>query len=255
MTSSTFINLLFEISCETGREVSNKMCRCHAMCGLCRKHIETSKERDSVNVIVISGCSTLAITIRPLKSHFKEVKIALKRHSSPDSHLIKHYAMKTFGNIYVHPRFLDLGTSWRRVVSFTPRPLYPQGKNPQYPLDRLGGPKNRLGRREEEKILDPTGTRTPTSLSSSPLSVVIPTALSRLLVLLEVRLKITPVIFILQFDFQFPKLKNQHCGHADFFRRTGINAIHCKAQMEELLEIFWLMNHHIYTWEILCCND
>jgi hypothetical protein len=33
------------------------------------------------------------------------------------------------------------------VVSFTPRPLYPQGKSPWYPLDRrLGGPQSRSGR-------------------------------------------------------------------------------------------------------------
>jgi hypothetical protein len=38
-----------------------------------------------------------------------------------------------------------------------PRPLYPR-----YPLDRkLGGPQSQSGRRGEEKILDPTGTRTP----------------------------------------------------------------------------------------------
>jgi len=33
------------------------------------------------------------------------------------------------------PRILDLGTRWRRVVNFTPRPHYPQGKRPWYPLD------------------------------------------------------------------------------------------------------------------------
>jgi hypothetical protein len=44
--------------------------------------------------------------------------------------------------------------------ALTPRPLYPRGKNPRYALDRrLGGPQSRSGRREEEKILDPTGTR------------------------------------------------------------------------------------------------
>jgi hypothetical protein len=49
------------------------------------------------------------------------------------------------------------------VVSFTPWPCYPQ-----YPLyRRLGGPQRRSGRRGEEKILDPTGTQTPTPLSSS----------------------------------------------------------------------------------------
>jgi hypothetical protein len=48
--------------------------------------------------------------------------------------------------------FLDFGTRWRRVVSFTHRPLYPQGKRPCYPLDRrLGGPHGRSERGGEEK--------------------------------------------------------------------------------------------------------
>jgi hypothetical protein len=35
---------------------------------------------------------------------------------------------------------LHLGKRWRWVVSFTPQPLYRQGKSPRYPLDRkLGG--------------------------------------------------------------------------------------------------------------------
>jgi hypothetical protein len=59
------------------------------------------------------------------------------------------------------------------VVSFTPR-----SKNPPYPFDRrLGGTQKRSGRREEEKILDTIGTRTPDLPSSSPQPVVIPTAL------------------------------------------------------------------------------
>jgi hypothetical protein len=38
------------------------------------------------------------------------------------------------------------------VVSFTPRPLYPQGKCLWYPLDRrLGGPQSHSGRGGEEK--------------------------------------------------------------------------------------------------------
>jgi hypothetical protein len=38
------------------------------------------------------------------------------------------------------------------VVSFTPRPLYPQKKSPWFPLDRgLGGPQSRSGRGGEEK--------------------------------------------------------------------------------------------------------
>jgi hypothetical protein len=50
---------------------------------------------------------------------------------------------------------LDLSTSSRRVVSFTPLPLYSR-----YPLDtRLGRPQSR-SRRCEEKNISPDGIRT-----------------------------------------------------------------------------------------------
>jgi hypothetical protein len=69
--------------------------------------------------------------------------------------VIKHYAMKAYGGSgCIDLRILDLGTSWRWMVSFTPRPLYPLGKSPRYPLDRrLDGPHSRSVRRGEEKIL------------------------------------------------------------------------------------------------------
>jgi hypothetical protein len=35
-----------------------------------------------------------------------------------------------WGSGCIDPYFLDLGTSWRQVVSFTPRSLYPRGKTP-----------------------------------------------------------------------------------------------------------------------------
>jgi hypothetical protein len=55
------------------------------------------------------------------------------------------------------------------VVRFTRRPLYSRGRSLRYPLDRrLGGPQSRSGRCGEEKILDPTGTRTPTPLVVQP---------------------------------------------------------------------------------------
>jgi hypothetical protein len=42
------------------------------------------------------------------------------------------------------------------VVSFTPRPLYPQGKSPWYPLDRrLGGPQSRSVHGGEEVSSQP----------------------------------------------------------------------------------------------------
>jgi hypothetical protein len=52
------------------------------------------------------------------------------------------------------PRIPILGTRWRWVVSFTPRPFYPRGKSPSFPLDRkLGRPQSRRGRGGEEKKL------------------------------------------------------------------------------------------------------
>jgi hypothetical protein len=74
--------------------------------------------------------------------------------------------------------FLDLGTRWRRVVSFTPLPLYPRGKRLRYPLDRrLGRPQSRSGRcGEEKKLALPAIEPEP----SSPYPVAIPTELSRL---------------------------------------------------------------------------
>jgi hypothetical protein len=56
------------------------------------------------------------------------------------------------GNGGIAPRILDLGTWWRWVVSFTPRPLYRQERTPWYPLDRrLGGSQYQSGRGGEEK--------------------------------------------------------------------------------------------------------
>jgi hypothetical protein len=67
------------------------------------------------------------------------------------------------------------------MVSFTLLPRYPGERVTRYPLDRrLGGPQSWSGRYAEMKILEPTGTRTPTLLSSSPQVVAIPTALPQL---------------------------------------------------------------------------
>jgi hypothetical protein len=65
--------------------------------------------------------------------------------------------------VYVHA-FFDLGTGWKWVASFTPRPLHLHGKSPCYPLDRrLRGPQSRSGR-GEDKNSQPrreSNTRTP----------------------------------------------------------------------------------------------
>jgi hypothetical protein len=82
----------------------------------------------------------------------------------------KHNAMKTnWGSGDLAPRILDLGTRWRWVVSFTPRPLYPQGNSPCYLLDRrLSGPQNRSGRGEEKNSQPPPGIEPLEPWSSSP---------------------------------------------------------------------------------------
>jgi hypothetical protein len=56
-------------------------------------------------------------------------------------------AWPLWGSWGTAPRILNVGTRWRWVVSFAPRPLYPRQS-----LDRrLGGPQNRSGRGGEEK--------------------------------------------------------------------------------------------------------
>jgi hypothetical protein len=65
--------------------------------------------------------------------------------------------MKAYwGSGSIAPRILDLCIRWRWVVSFTPRPLYPQGRSACYPLDRrLGWPQSRSGRGGEENNSQP----------------------------------------------------------------------------------------------------
>jgi hypothetical protein len=64
------------------------------------------------------------------------------------------WSWRCMGSECIDPHILDLGTSWRWVVSFTPRPLYPWGIRHRYSLDRrLRGPWNQSGRRMEENFL------------------------------------------------------------------------------------------------------
>jgi hypothetical protein len=65
--------------------------------------------------------------------------------------------MKTYwGSGDIALRILWPSTGWRWVVSFKPRPLYPQGKSTSYSLDRrLGELQSRSGRGGEEKNSQP----------------------------------------------------------------------------------------------------
>jgi hypothetical protein len=69
-----------------------------------------------------------------------------------------------YGSMFSRPRhWLELSGQLHAPATFPP------GKKPPVPFGiRLGGTKNWSGRYEEMKILDPTGTRTPTPWFSSP---------------------------------------------------------------------------------------
>jgi hypothetical protein len=64
---------------------------------------------------------------------------------------------------------LNLGTKWRWVVRFTPRPLYSRGNSPWYPLDKkLIGPQSRSGRCGVENISCPCLELNPGPPATSP---------------------------------------------------------------------------------------
>jgi hypothetical protein len=71
---------------------------------------------------------------------YKQIPEANNSNSSNPKHGLRHEGVWRSGCI--DPHFLGLNTSWRRVANFTPRPLYPWGKSPPYPLDKLGGPQS-----------------------------------------------------------------------------------------------------------------
>jgi hypothetical protein len=110
---------------------------------------------------------------------FKEPQgsLAYRVHRSPiyACASTEHHAMKAYwGSGGISPRILDLGSRWTPVVSFTPRPLYPQGKTAPYPLDRrLGGPQSRSGHGEEEKIPSSCRYSNPRSSSSLPDAMIV----------------------------------------------------------------------------------
>jgi hypothetical protein len=61
---------------------------------------------------------------------------------------------------------LDLGIRWRWVVSFTLQPLYPPGKSPRCPLDRML--QSRSGLCGEERNLYPCRKSNPSHPAHSP---------------------------------------------------------------------------------------
>jgi hypothetical protein len=81
-------------------------------------------------------------------------------------------------DVYIHI-FLTSALAKGEWSASRPGRLTPQGKSSRFPLDRrLGAPQSRSGGREEEKILDFTGTRTPTSRFVQLVHSRLPTELS-----------------------------------------------------------------------------
>jgi hypothetical protein len=73
--------------------------------------------------------------------------------------LTEHHAVKAYwGSGCIAPRILGLDTRWRRAVSFTHRPLYPQGKS-------------RSGRGGEKKYSQPLPGLEPRSSRPSPRAI------------------------------------------------------------------------------------
>jgi hypothetical protein len=126
----------------------------------------------SINLFKIISIPDFALTIRSSAESASQVVIAVKKVKL--SLCLANYALLhegVWGSGCTSSHLLHLGTSWRQAVSFTPLPLYLRGKIPRHPLDRrLGGPQSRSGLRAEEKVHDPTGTRTP---SSSPAHILL----------------------------------------------------------------------------------
>jgi hypothetical protein len=88
----------------------------------------------------------------------------------------------------------------------------------------LGGPQSRSGRFGEEKILDPTGTRTATPRSFSPQLVAIPATLSRLLNCRRVTQPVNGTVNSFYFTQYYQATQTPP---AAFFTRAKIRQIIC----------------------------
>jgi hypothetical protein len=88
--------------------------------------------------------------------------------------------MKAYGSGCIDPHFLELGTSWRWVVNFTPRPLYPRERAPG--ARWIEGWVDLRASLDDLEKRNPTGTQTQIRRPSSLWLVAIPTTLSRLMI-------------------------------------------------------------------------
>jgi hypothetical protein len=109
------------------------------------------------------------------------------------------------GSRRIAPRIINLGTSWRCVVSFTPWSLYPRGKSPRYPsVRRVGRPQIRSGSGGEDKDLRHCPSRELNPGRPSRSLVTILTELPRLRTgtkLYQVGVLVVAKIFAIEFNF------------------------------------------------------
>jgi hypothetical protein len=85
-----------------------------------------------ISIIIDNGFSWNSCTTKclPWPRHLWTFHLHVKGKVFPALNKISPTPIRRMGNGYLDPHFLDLGTSWKSAVSFTPRPLYPRGRNP-----------------------------------------------------------------------------------------------------------------------------
>ena len=86
--------------------------------------VNTSREAPRYNIFSspLSTCSSQ-----------QEKVFSLTLFPAPVS-FVNHYAMNMYGGVEAQVHQLILGVTWKRVISFTLRQLYPQGNDLHYPL-------------------------------------------------------------------------------------------------------------------------
>jgi hypothetical protein len=144
-----------------------------------------------VQIYCCRANQSISMTLLLLFLKGKKVKVKLSLHFF----LTEHHAIKAYwGSGGISPRILDLGTRWRWVVRFMPWPLYPQGKNPWYPMNmRLGGLQSWSGHGGEKNSQSLLGLKPPIT---QPVAPHCNTELSHLLLFSLVFIKCTLCIFV-----------------------------------------------------------
>jgi hypothetical protein len=104
-------------------------------CTICPAHPIFLHTTSLIYILLSSLFSTSfhVITVRCLLKFHKLQRAVLYTKSNMNmvKALTEHHAMKAYwGSGSIAPLIFYLRTRWRWVVSFTPQPLYPQGKSP-----------------------------------------------------------------------------------------------------------------------------